>query len=914
MKKAVKVVGISALVCLLLLAGGVVTMMLLFPSEKIKALIIPQIEKSIGRKVVLQKAGFSFYPVLGISLTGIEISNTERQGFSSEPFVKVDNLLVQIPVMSLIKKQPEISAIILKQPQILIEVDTMGAFNYDDMAMMAKSETTKSEEPKVGKKSQMPLIPVPVTLKKFVIENGNVTFSDKKSGSEYSVDDIDQTIGFSIDKQLKDIKTSGNLVLSDVSVKTKDFRKPLSNLTVTLAYDIGADLTQGTANIKKMRLSFQKVFFDLTGTISGLLDIPQFDLTLDTDPISIGDLLSEIPVELAPDLAKLTASGTADLNVLVKGAFESGKPLPIKGTLSFNNGMVKYKDLPKSIRDITTEIGFTDNSLDIKEMKFLFGENPVELKATVVNFKRPIMDLALKARISLDDIKDLMELPSGASVAGIIDLSVRAKGEADAADPSKLDMQGTADLKDVAVKWPPLVIPAVVNGEFSLSSKAIAENLSVVIGKSSLKMSAGINNYLSLIFDDKTRSLPRPNADFKMTSKLLDIDEFMPPAKETASTGGASPSTGTSTQSTANLPLIAPLPGVDLKGSIIAQKIIYQGVTMDNMNLNVNVRNDIADLTVKTGFSGGTITDVVHADLRNVNNVNFTNQLTITGVEVNEFLAKFGNFIQPTNALNRELKNLQNNLYGKMNLTSNIAGQGGTSEAVTKSLKGTIDARLSNGKIAKSLIVARMAGILEKFMSFDDITFRDFKAKLSIANENVSFDECKLESDLAGDWSVGGNVGFDAGLDMAIDNKMTKGASSKVLSVQNSGKSALKGILKGTQFEAAAGLIENTGIPTDADGRITLKIALKGTATDPKPSFIGFGKGSGTGAPSPQPTVKEQLNDKVQETIQENRAQIEQKITEEGKKLEEEIIKNTNINKAQEEQLKKGIGKLKKLF
>jgi hypothetical protein len=161
--------------------------------------------------------------------------------------------------------------------------------------------------------------------------------------------------------------------------------------------------------------------------------------------------------------------------------------------------------------------------------------------------------------------------------------------------------------------------------------------------------------------------------------------------------------------------------------------------------------------------------------------------------------------------------------------------------------------RLANGKISNSLILNRISGNLSKFIDAKDINFRNLKTTLRIEDETVYL----MISSLNLIWPV---IGFsaemwvsNAGLDMNIDHRMTKAASQKVLAVQNTSKSKLQGLLQGTKLSSASGLLDNVGIPYDADGRITLKIALSGTASDPKPSFSGFGKGSSSSTTDSKP-------------------------------------------------------------
>ncbi|HEX2955352.1 MAG TPA: AsmA family protein [Chitinispirillaceae bacterium] len=914
---------------------GAGTVALMFPPQKIKAMVLPQVAKVLGRNVEVDGAGISIYPVIGVSLTGLKIDNTARNGFSDTAFVEVDKFLIQISFFSLLKGKPEISRIILKKPFILVETDNTGSFNYSDLAVLKSDSTLKKEEKSSG---GIPVLPVPVSMKSFVIEHGSILYIDRKGKQELIVGNIDQQISFSIDKQLKDIHTSGSLVLSEVSVKDKSIRKPLTNLTITLSHDVAADLIGGVAQVNQLRLSFQKVFFNCTGSITDLAGNPVYNLSIVSDPVELKDLLAEIPLELAPDLAKIAASGILDLKLAVNGRFDGSKHLPVQGSLVVKDCSIKYTDLPKSINAFNASIQFNDSLVNIEQLRCKLGENPVALRAMVSNFSRPLLDLELKARVNLDDLKDMMMLPKGAAVSGLVNADIEAHGYVDPADPSKIDVKGTTALQNVSVLWPPIVKPAVINGLFTLSSKAIGENMSVVIGSSSLKMSASISNYLSLLLPDSKKVYPRPVAEFSLTSPMLNVDEFMPPSKESQSADKVEKPVQQP------VPLIAPLPGVDMTGTVSAAKLIYNGIEMDNLLLKLRGIKDIADVDIKTGFSKGTIVELIHADLRDVQNISFTNNLKITSVQVAELIGKFGNFIQPTTPLNRELINLEKSLSGSLNLTSIMSGHGGTSDEITRTLNGMVDVSITDGRISNSLIMKRLTGVMEKFTNVDDITFRDLKAKLQIENQRVIFKQCNINAGEMGDWDVLGDVGFDAGLAMKINTRLSKTVSQKALQVQNAGKNALKGLLAGTNLGSVGNnLIDNAGIPSDKEGRITLRLGLVGSATDPKPQFLGFGEGDKSAGESA--SVQSKLKDQAKELVDQKKAELEKKLLEERKnaealakqkldeerrnaeelvkkKLEEQkladeankVIQNENVKKQGDDLKKKAGSALKKIF
>ena len=70
MGKKTKIVGIILGVILVALIASVLTLWVMFSPEKLKALIIPQVEKALGRDVTLEKASLSFFPVIGVNLSG----------------------------------------------------------------------------------------------------------------------------------------------------------------------------------------------------------------------------------------------------------------------------------------------------------------------------------------------------------------------------------------------------------------------------------------------------------------------------------------------------------------------------------------------------------------------------------------------------------------------------------------------------------------------------------------------------------------------------------------------------------------------------------------------------------------------------------------------------------------------------
>jgi uncharacterized protein involved in outer membrane biogenesis len=394
---------------------------------------------------------------------------------------------------------------------------------------------------------------------------------------------------------------------------------------------------------------------------------------------------------------------------------------------------------------------------------------------------------------------------------------------------------------------------------------------------------------------------------------MLNIDEFWPQSKDTSTAAPAA-------AGSADAPLLAPLPGIDMKAVIKSNKCIYQGIILDNLNMSVNVINDIANINVRTGFAGGTITNVLNSDLRDVNDIKFTNAFNVDKVQVSDLFSKFAPFIKPVNVLNREIVNIQNSLSGRLTLQSTFNGRGRSQADIMKTLLGDVSIGVGDGTITKSDMVASLASKVEKFAEIKDIQFRDLKAAIHVENEMLHFENFKIGSS-AGDWDIKGSTGFNGVLQLAVNNKLTKELSDKVNALQNKGRDAAKNLLAGTKFAAASQLIDNVGIPADREGRITLKLNLGGTIDKPVATFAGFGEGVAT--PAAQQTPTQQVKQQVQQVIEEKKEELKNTINEEKVKAEEAARKKLDEEKAsleeqakqKQEQLKnEGLKKLKKLF
>jgi uncharacterized protein involved in outer membrane biogenesis len=933
----------------------------MFPPEKIKAMTLPHIEKAVGRSVSVKKVGLSFFPVFGLKLSGLEISNTEREGFSKEPFFTLEKFLIKVKVIPLFQKRLEIAAIILQGPTVLVEVDREGTFNYDDLAFMKKEEKPEEKKPEEEEKPKgPPALPIPMTMEQFKIVKGQIKYFDHKAGRYVTFGDVNQRVDFSIDKELKDIKSTGELVLSQISVRTGEIPKPLSNVSFTFNHDVGVNMVEGSAVINTVRLSLQKIFITMTGSVKNFNDKPSIDLSVNSDKILIADVIKEIPPELVPIVGKLKAEGFVQIALALKGTIDKEGIPDIKGQLSLGDGNISYEDLPKSISNIHANVHFTKNRLEIEKFGFKFGENPVMLRALVWDFKQPNIDGALKATFDLGDVKDFVELPQGMSLSGVIKSDITAKGQVDPANPDQLDVDGNIALTNLNIKTPEITKPVKINGTVNFTPKQIMNKLAITIGSSDINVSSNITDYQSLMMSDSTKKSPRPKINFNVVSALLNTSEFLQKKEEPVKKEAKAPK-----KSEPGPVMAAPLPGVDMNGKISCKRFVYENVEMTNFNTNLSSVNDVMKIATSANIYKGSMSNNLNLNAKDINNVKVANWFNVNNIEVNDFISNFNDLLSEDEPLFRDLKKMDNAISGRLTLDSDINCSGKTSDDMVKSLDGEINARINNGKINGGVITQSIGGATKGILKFGEpviknlagganilnflnlgtMSFRNYKQKLILRDQYVIFDPSKLNSSSVGDWGIDGRVGFNGNLDINLANRLPKNVSSKILEVQNKLKDPATGLMKqgekelgkyiGKEASKALGNIakkelDKTMIESDNEGRVTALYKLGGTAGSPKITSAKFKTGRSS-APeakeeSPKQEIKKIVEKKVEEVKQEVKKVVEEKKEEVKKEVEqkkEEVKKEVEqkkqevkkeVDKKKEDAKKDAKKKLKKLF
>jgi uncharacterized protein involved in outer membrane biogenesis len=339
MKKIIKWVSIVVGVLVFLLIVAAVALPFVLPLEKIKEFATAKLSEAINRQVRVEKVSFNLFT--GIKLENLSISN--RPGFAQKPFVSADAIALRYAFWPLFKKQIVIKEVRLVKPEILIEKNAAGEFNFSDMLPKKGAPAEKKPEVKTkgaGKQA------FSLVVDTFSIRNGRITYADYGTKTSTGLKNANLTVSgvsLAMDKPIGlDFSAVANYQKKDI---------PLA-----VAGKIDLDLAKEIIRIPGLALSVAGEKATISTTLSQFSTGPSLDFSIVSSKLSVDPLLSIF-----------TAGATAP----------KPKAAPVKG------------ELTRTINQATAAIPATlkiKGNIDIGNFSFqAFKVDRINVGATLVN-------------------------------------------------------------------------------------------------------------------------------------------------------------------------------------------------------------------------------------------------------------------------------------------------------------------------------------------------------------------------------------------------------------------------------------------------------------------------------------------------------------------------------------------------
>lgn len=191
MSKILRVFGILvALLAVIIVIAALVLPRVIDPNNY-RDDIARLVKEKTGRDLTIAGGiGWSVFPWLGVEIGAVRLSNAK--GFGEEPFALVDAAQVRVKVLPLLRKEIEMSTVVLDGLQLRLARDKSGRTNWDDLMKPAAAKPARPEKP-AERDGGLPV--AALAIGGVAINDARVLWEDQATGVTQRIEDLDLELG-----------------------------------------------------------------------------------------------------------------------------------------------------------------------------------------------------------------------------------------------------------------------------------------------------------------------------------------------------------------------------------------------------------------------------------------------------------------------------------------------------------------------------------------------------------------------------------------------------------------------------------------------------------------------------------------------------------------------------------------------
>lgn len=445
----------AALIAAIVITLTIFVKILITP-ERVRVFLITKAEKALNRKVEAEEIKISLFKRIEIKDFAIKEEDKKTD------FIKCKDFVLKYKLLPLLARKVIIEELKLVSPEIRIERDSHGNFNFEGIG---KKQKEKKVEKEPEDRAKTP--PFSLSANKITVRDARFSLTDIKGGMPEIKTSVD------IDMGIKSAEGSGLFSQGEIDARFDEilFKKSsrkYRDIALEFRYAFTVDQGLNRLNIDKIDLKIQEVPVLITGTITNLGASPEIDIRA-LVPETKNDIIQK---SFSPffDTKQISINSlTADLRL----AGIPKKLTTLKSEGEIKTDSAKYKGIV--INNLYTKYQLKDGKLELKRLSAVAGKGKFNLHGTV--------DLTVSSytygffsnldSLSLDEIVNSFFPKAKDSVSGILTADLKLRGAGTSPEDIKKNLLADGSFK-------------IINGKITKSK--ITDNLALFLGIDELKV------------------------------------------------------------------------------------------------------------------------------------------------------------------------------------------------------------------------------------------------------------------------------------------------------------------------------------------------------------------------------------------------------------------------------------------
>lgn len=408
------------LVTTLIIAISAVFVPYLF-KDQIKSTVLEQVDNNLNANFYFDDLSVSLvkrFPLISLSFKNVLLVG--KQHFKYDTLLSVKETSISFNLYSLVfNNELEMNSIDLELPRINAKILKNGLCNFDVLVQDSVNHTSHGA--------------MKINIKYWKITQGDLKYLNEITNDLYQIQSLDATGQGDFESEYSDLTLKA--FIKSISIKQNGVQF-LSKKALGVNLKVDMDLKTQKFKINDLLIKINDFEFKTKGYIGLLKKGITTDLRFEVEKTDFKSFLSLVPGFHLEDLDQIETNGEFSFNGFVKGDIgaDSLKIPTFQIDLAVDDGMFKFKTLPKAVDDINFHFhvqnndGILENTVaHITNLNLNFNNNPIHGFVEIKGINNLYILADMKAKLDLSEISQFYPL-KGIRLKGNLNTNLKING------------------------------------------------------------------------------------------------------------------------------------------------------------------------------------------------------------------------------------------------------------------------------------------------------------------------------------------------------------------------------------------------------------------------------------------------------------------------------------------------------
>ena len=400
--------SLGSLFALFLTVSAVVYFAVLKDEEKIKNLVIGELNKSLTGEISVERMSLTFwssFPYIALDFKNVKAMGSNPNDL--EPLLEARRLSLNFNLRNMMAKKYEVRKIELNDATVRIMLYADGSENYN---LWKSTDATSSN--------------FSFALKKIVLRNTQLYFLNERSEQRYELYIYRADAKGDFSTNLQNISLSGDFHLGLLQSKETII---LAEKSMNLRTQFQIDNSTKTIHFSESFIRLEDLNFNLSGLVNYNKIQPNMDLDIVGKNLNLQKFIKQLPAKFANEIESYRTKGNFDFRLNLSGNY-SGENLPkITAEWTFRDGQIYEKNTKTQLNRVQFSGAFSTSNINqlsncrlvIRDFSAYTKSGYFSANFAISNFQSPTIQLNTAFNIELEELANLISIPQIVKATGL---------------------------------------------------------------------------------------------------------------------------------------------------------------------------------------------------------------------------------------------------------------------------------------------------------------------------------------------------------------------------------------------------------------------------------------------------------------------------------------------------------------